>query len=100
MSVIRRAAESQGAFVTILHRGHEEAGTIHVIFRQAVELSLWCEATASTGERGWRCRKDKGIEADIMEICEKERRFDPDLWIIEIDGVASTSLLPGPVIDD
>ena len=92
---IRKGASAHGAFVTVLRHGHDEAGILHIVWRQAGKVSVWSEATAPDGTRGWRCRGDGVSDADADALLEKEARFDPDLWIIEIDGDCPKESLPG-----
>ena len=100
VSALRRAAEGQGAFVTVVSRGHEEAGMVHVVIRQGGKASLWSEGSAADGARGWRCRLADAEARDVDEICAQERRFDPDLWIVEVEGDVTPAILPGDLLKD
>lgn len=100
VAALRRAAESRGAFVTVIARGHEEAGMVHVVIRQRGKASLWSEASAPDGSRGWRCRLADTDEREVDEACTKERGFDPDLWIIEVEGDITPDILPGEILED
>lgn len=44
------------------------------------------------GERIWTLLSE-GEEAVVDEILKRERRFDPDIWIIEIENANGTTLL-------
>lgn len=101
VGAIRRTAEARGAFVVVLAHGHDEAGTVHVLLRGPEGVSLWSEAAAPGGERGWRARHRQASEEVVEATCRKERDFDPDLWLLEVEGeVTAADLLPGVLIDE
>ncbi len=43
-------------------------------------------------EREWGVLQD-GVEADIDNAIEKQRSFDPDLWVLEVEDRAGRTLL-------
>lgn len=48
-----------------------------------------------SGERNWVVLS-QGIEADVDASIAKQRGFDPDLWVIEIEDKAGRHLLDEP----
>lgn len=49
----------------------------------------------TTGTRLWRVLHD-GPEAEIDASVRKQRGFDPDLWVVEIESRAGRTLLDEP----
>lgn len=91
VAALTRRAEAQGAFVSIIHRGHREAGTVfvHAIDRDRSE-ALYGPAPPQmddslTSDRLFS-KIAEGDGADCSSRMTSERRFDPDLWLIEIVG--------------
>ena len=52
-----------------------------------------------TGERTWMVLSD-GDEADVDAALTRQRGFDPDLWIIEVEDRAGRHLLDEPGLSD
>jgi len=87
----------EGLFGAVVRKGAEEAGAVHVIVNH---LDGTChlfgpapgEAHDGMGERRWVAEvSPPGTPADAMALLERRLRFDPDLWIVEVEdrnGVA------------
>ena len=81
----------EGIFGAVVRKGAEEAGAVHVIVNH---LDGTChllgpapgEAYDETGERRWiaEIAPPQG-PADAMALLERRMRFDPDLWIVEVE---------------
>ena len=85
-ALIRRA-QVAGAQAFVVRMGAEEAGA--VIIRVA-KLDGTClllnQARAGDGELVWvRPLGDWTDEARASAWCDKQVKFDPDLWIVEIE---------------
>lgn len=90
----------EGLFGAVVRKGAEEAGAVHVIVNH---LDGTChlfgpapgEAYDERGERRWiaEVAPPQG-PAEAMALLERRLRFDPDLWIVEIEdrkGMAGLS---------
>ena len=51
-----------------------------------------------TGDRNWS-ELASGPEADVDHSIAAQRRFDPDLWVIEVEDRAGRHLLDEPGLD-
>ncbi len=87
VAALLRRASSAGAFATIVRRGDKDAGAIAVkVYESAGRARLYVEARDENGAAVWRAPLgDEASEAAADAYLEKERRFDADLWIIEIE---------------
>lgn len=95
VSGIRRLAESQGAFVTVRHKGHEQAGVVFVVIAQTtVQCEVWQECHDPNTGLSWVCCLQETTEANAAAYLAKQHDFDPDLWVVDIEGVFSASELP------
>jgi hypothetical protein len=85
---IRRIAESQGGFATVLAKGERDAGTIAlVILCRGEPSSLYERLPKLDGNRVFvrTAQQDAEKKSDFFSILEKRRERDPDLWLIEAD---------------
>lgn len=92
VSALIRRAQAGGAFVAVLHKGNEEAGTIFLLVDdRSGKLCLYGPAPQMMYEpdgdtdRQFECLIDAGTPDEIFDRIKSERSFDPDVWVIEID---------------
>lgn len=52
-----------------------------------------------TGDRAWVVLSD-GAERDVDAALERQKSFDPDLWVIEVEDKAGRHLLDEPGLAD
>ena len=88
-STIRRAS-MRGIVATVVRRGDPDAGAIYVILNRGRDAG--CTVLAPTRDyyrdlTWWRKATcdDPVPEADAEAYLERERRVDPDLWVLEIE---------------
>lgn len=96
VSALLRRAQSAGGFGAVLQRGSTEAGAIFIVSRSRLgDVTLYGPAPQIVYEEGKPQERSFSKilgptdEAAIQARLEKERRFDPDLWIVEIEAVGS-----------
>lgn len=91
VSALRRRAEAAGAFISIARRGAEEAGAIFVIVdRRDGRFDLYGPAPQSVFDDRPTDRLFSHIAREVSEEktrsrMEQELKFDPDLWLIDIE---------------
>ena len=95
-----RRCQSEGVPVVIVRRGDEAAGAIFIcVDRLDGTVSLYGPApaglTGSETDRRWiRCFELPAVgEAEANRYLARQREFDPDLWIIEIEDRAGRHFL-------
>ncbi len=93
VSALVRRLQGEGGFATIIRRGATEAGAIFLIVRgRAGELSLFGPAPqadydeARPSERYFALLSETVEEADVDARLEREMRFDPDIWVVELEA--------------
>ncbi|KQT88220.1 DUF1491 family protein [Aurantimonas sp. Leaf443] len=90
VSQLLRRLFSDGGFAAVERRGAEAAGAIFVVVRgRGGAVQLYGPAVQSmSGEReeGRRfMREAAGDDAALSARFEREARFDPDFWVVEIE---------------
>jgi hypothetical protein len=92
VSAYLRRCQAEGVPAVVVRRGDEAAGAIFIcVDRLDGTVRLYGPAPAgvegSESERRWvGCLEDQAVSvADASVYLERQRRFDSDLWIIEIE---------------
>lgn len=82
-----RRAHAAGAFAVVARRGDPDAGSIAVkVYLGAGRARLFVQSRDEQGNPVWSEPFDGAAgEAEIDKYLDKEKRFDSDLWIVEIE---------------
>jgi hypothetical protein len=98
-SALIRRAEQAGAFATVARKGDPRAGAVlvKVLSRRLGEAWLYASAVRGEGEQVWMQPVDSRDEVEIDAYIARQIRFDPDLWIIEIEDPEGRHFLTEPV---
>jgi GMP synthase (glutamine-hydrolysing) len=88
-AAIRRAS-LRGVPATVVRKGDPDAGQVYVVVNRGREVGCVVLAPArdyDSGKTVWRQPLGEAPvpEADAEAYLEKERRVDPDLWVLEIE---------------
>lgn len=78
---LMRLAQNQGYDAMRLRKGDEDAGAVLVVLRDRQNFLAVLRETAV--EAGWERVAFDGQEA-LDTYLERQTRYDPDLWILEI----------------
>jgi hypothetical protein len=103
-----RRCDVEGVFAAVRRRGAEEAGAIFIkVNRLDGTGTLYTPAPqtefdeARPVERFFTAavgREKPASDADIEARLVKEIRFDPDVWIVEVEDRAGRNFLDGNVV--
>jgi len=90
-----RRAHAAGAFAVVARRGDPDAGAIAVkVYLGKRQARLFVQSRDEEGNRVWREPFDAAAdEAEIDAYLDREKRFDRDLWIVEIEDKAGEGFL-------
>ncbi len=89
-------AQLQGAgiFAHILHKGDETAGAIAIkIALMNGYATLFTRVYDDEGRQLWAPALETQPESEVDEYILKQRKFDRDLWVIEIEDPRGRHLL-------
>lgn len=93
VSAIRRLAEGQGGFATLVSRGDETAGAILLLIRERSALIGLCERMPTAqGDSEWTLFPV--AEPELEGLLARRRGRDPDLYIVELDIPDLTQFIP------
>ncbi|MBB3592026.1 hypothetical protein FHX08_002370 [Rhizobium sp. BK529] len=101
VSALVRRVFAAGNFAAVEKKGAEEAGAIFIRqrFRDGLE-TLYAPAPQtffdeeSSGDRLFELRLERVEPDQVREILDRERKFDPDLWIVELEADEVSALVP------
>jgi len=98
-ALIRRA-EVAGAQAYVARKGSEEAGAIFIkIAKLDGTATVLSQARDSEGALVWaRPLGEASAEAKVADYLARQLRFDPDLWIVEIEDREGRSFVDEAVI--
>jgi hypothetical protein len=88
VTALLRLAEREGGFGAVLAKGDPNAGTLTVVLTERGERRRILERVVQPdGRYAWQDigNRAAGNEEEFEKFLESRRRFDPDLWIIELD---------------
>jgi hypothetical protein len=97
-ALIRRC-ETAGAAAYLLRRGAEEAGAILLKVNRLDGSCLVLSQARRGEELVWlRPLGDSSDDARAADYFARQLRFDPDLWIVEIEDRQGRSFVIEPVV--
>ncbi len=78
----------------VVHRGDDTAGAVLVVVATLDGRAVARQRSFDlmSGARTWVTLVE-GTEAEVAEAVARQRRFDPDLWVIEVEDRQGRSLL-------
>ncbi|WP_309084098.1 DUF1491 family protein [Chelativorans sp.] len=98
VSALVRRVFSDGGFAAVRRKGAREAGAIFILHRTRIgELELYSPApqtsydAARPGERQFVSVLVTGEEEEVEKRLARELRFDPDVWVVEVETAAELS---------
>ncbi len=102
VGALLRRVDAAGGFATVLAKGDAIAGTVILVLRgKNGTITALSKINTGDGTMGWqKLFEDKEENSDdVRSQLDKRRRFDPDLWLIELDIVDPARFIDGEVLD-
>jgi hypothetical protein len=98
-ALIRRA-EVAGAMAAVLRKGAEESGAVFLQIRRADGTYMVLDqARRGDGDLVWvKPLGDAADDEKVRGYFEKQVRFDPDIWILEIDDREGRAFVDEPIV--
>ena len=88
VTALVRKAEAAGGFAAVLAKGDATAGSVILILTEKGAKTVAYErALEPDGSYAWApsASQDTEDSREVPEFVARRRRFDPDLWVLELD---------------
>lgn len=92
VSALIRSSNVKGIFCSVLNKGAEEAGAIFVCHAKSRDCSDFYGPLAQAllpdehqHDRYFELLNSALSDVQISEVIQKQKRFDPDIWVVEIE---------------
>ena len=87
VSALLRRAQDEGGFGAVLAKGDATAGAIAVILAERGVRARFLERQLQPdGNYAWQASaRALASDADFQALLDRRRKYDPDLWILELD---------------
>jgi len=88
VTALVRRAEAEGGFAAVLAKGDAMAGSMLVVLTEkGAKTAVYERALRADGCYEWVAASVQATEkeVEVPEFIARRRRFDPDLWVLELD---------------
>lgn len=88
VSALMRRAEAEGGFAAVLAKGDPTAGAMLIVLAERGARQRILERLLQPdGSYKWHgiSGQDSDNKEEIAIIIERRRKYDPDLWVVELD---------------
>ncbi|MEO0499039.1 MAG: DUF1491 family protein [Pseudomonadota bacterium] len=85
---LMRRVQTAGDFATILASGEPMGGAVLMMVRDRNgSVTAYMRSNLGDGQTAWRplIENEPETSETLTEMLKKQRGFDPDLWVIELD---------------
>jgi hypothetical protein len=88
VSALLRRAEAEGGFGVVLAKGDPTAGSVAVLLTErGANPRLFERLLQADGRYAWQESGQRNLAepGELEALIARRQRFDPDLWLIELD---------------
>ncbi len=95
---ICRQVVSAGGFATVLAKGSQWGGALLLVHRWKGGVKAYEKMPTLSGAPLWR--EAAAGESAVTAFVAAQQKFDPDLWVLELDTADPARFIPGwPAMD-
>ncbi|MCC6914560.1 MAG: DUF1491 family protein [Rhodospirillaceae bacterium] len=97
-----RQCAAQGLIATVARKGEGESGAVILkVNRFAAGCEVFTGVSAPDGGQAWMraCGPKPVSERDADAYLARQAKYDPDVWVLEIEDPKAQFTLDGPILD-
>lgn len=84
----------EGIHAHVVKKGDTTAGAVAVkVAFMDGEASFFTRSHGPDGRIGWLAQAERAPETEVDAALERQRQYDPDLWIIEVEDPRGRHML-------
>lgn len=89
-----------GIFAHVARHGDDSAGAVAVkLAFMDGRASFYTRGHGPDGRVGWHAQAEEAPETEVDAALARQRRYDPDLWVIEVEDPRGRHMLDAEGLD-
>ena len=88
-----RQVQGAGGFATVLNKGSTWGSALLLVHRHGAFVGAYEKLPSLSGAPEWRLAAEG--EDSVTAFVARQQRFDPDLWVLELDIADPERFVPG-----
>ena len=97
VAALARQVQAAGGFATVLHKGNNWGSALLIVHRFGPHLKAYERVPSFNGRPQWRLAAEG--ESAVETFVAAQKRFDTDLWVLELDTADVARFIPGLAAD-
>ncbi len=91
----------QGIHAHVVRKGDPTAGAVVVkVALMNGRASFFTRGYGPDGKIAWQAQIEEAEEAEIDAALARQRRYDPDIWVIEVEDPRGRHMLDTPGLEE
>ncbi len=91
----------QGIHAHVVRKGDATAGAVAVkVALMNGRASFFTRGYGPDGKIAWQAQIEEAEEAEIDAALARQRRYDPDIWVIEVEDPRGRHMLDAPGLEE
>lgn len=93
VAALSRQVQAAGGFATVLHKGNNWGSALLIVHRLGPQLRAYERIPSFVARPQWRLAAEG--ESAVETFVAAQKRFDTDLWVLELDIADVARFIPG-----
>jgi len=91
----------EGVYAHVVRKGDATAGAVAIkLALMNGKASFFTRSYGPDGRLAWHAQMEEADEAEVDAALARQRRYDPDLWVIEVEDPHGRHMLDAPGFEE